>query len=325
VKAVSDLFKVLFRRKKKKSENLEKEMIEIISSEISQMEKDKTTKSSFITNQLYDVYNTTTGGCRAFSCYRFYTASQVGKVKESNQDSMYTAELKWYNNNSITHCGMAIIADGMGGLAAGEKASAAAISSISTFMQARFAEYLKDGLPNRNQVLEHINNAVQNANIVVKNRGIELGEEIGTTLTLTVLIGGTAYLAHVGDSRAYIINKEAGTIEKITRDHSLVARLVEMGHLSEKEAKTHPRRNEIYRMLGLRDELEVDTFWRIIDEKTIILLLTDGLWEFVDDSDILAEMLEHIDLSSAAESLANRANSSGGLDNISIIIIEPFI
>lgn len=262
-----------------------------------------------------------------FSYYQFYTLSNPGMVRENNQDSIFTGDFKFYSANRVISAGIGIVADGMGGLSYGETASTASISSVSTYMYARLSEYVMNNQfqasPHSEIILGHIRDAIQNANNIVIEKGRELGEEIGTTLTLAFIFGGIAYFGHVGDSRAYLINRSNKTIEQITKDHSLIGRLVEMGKMTEEEAKTHPRRNEIYRMLGLRNEVQVDTYYRIINKDSIIVLMSDGLWEFVKDEDLFNEIINSNDLSRSANNLIDLANKNGGLDNISVAIIKP--
>lgn len=263
-----------------------------------------------------------------FRGYMFYSCSNPGMVRKNNQDSTFTVEYKYYIADRSLCAGMAIVADGMGGLSMGEIASSTAIASVSTYMNARLSEYIQDivfkGLPHGQVILGHIGDAMVNANTIVWDRGAQLGEQIGTTFTGAFFLGNVAYFGHVGDSRAYIIDIESKSMEKVTRDHSLVGRLVEMGHITAKDAKNHPRRNEIYKMLGLRKEIEVDTYYRIINKNCVILIMSDGLWEFVDENDMLNHILGSTDLSRSAQTIIDLANKNGGYDNISLVIVKPF-
>jgi PPM family protein phosphatase len=280
------------------------------------------------TNKLPEIpLNIITETYKGFSNYLFFSESNCGMVRNNNQDSIFTGVFKYNVANQNINSGIGIVADGMGGLSMGEVASSTVITVFSTYMCARLSEYVQDaatrGLPHSQVILGHISDAIKNTNSIVWDKGAALGEVIGTTFTGVVLLGNTAYFGHVGDSRGYIINIEDKTIEKITRDHSLVGRLVEMGQITEKDAKSHPRRNEIYKMLGLRNEIEVDTYYRIINKNSIILLMSDGLWEFVDDDYILDVIIKNNDYSIAVKAMIDLANKNGGYDNISVVIIKP--
>lgn len=320
------LFKKLF--KENKVDIITKDEVDIINSLSSENKAEESIvrdESSGKTNRLPELYEKIAANLfNTISIYQFYSYSDLGKVRKNNEDSIFTASYKFHIANEEVSSGMGIVADGMGGLDSGEAASKSAIASVSTYMYARLSEYIEKEIPTSETILNHMAAAIQNANTIVKNKGEELVEEIGTTLTALFLLGNVAYFGHVGDSRAYVIDTKRESIEKVTRDHSLVGKLVEMGELSEEQAKSHPRRNEIYRMLGLRKEIEVDTFYRIVNKDSIILLMSDGLWEFVEDSIILHEILNSNNLLEAAKKLIQRANNNGGLDNISIVIVKAF-
>lgn len=304
------------------------EVIRIVSDELMTEEsiakKDETTD----TNKLPQIsYGYTAEALQGFSNNLFFSETNIGMVRQSNQDSIYAGEYKYNIANKPVSVGMAFVADGMGGLSMGEVASSTAITSVCTYMGARISEYIEGfptrGFPHSQVVLKHINDAVRNANRAIIDKSTEYGERIGTTFTGVFILGTIVYFGHVGDSRAYIVDMEKKSIDKVTRDHSLVGRLIEMGQITEKEAKNHPRRNEIYKMLGLREEIEVDTFYRIIDKNKMILLMSDGLWEFVDDDEILNHILNESDLSLSVKKLISLANKNGGHDNISLILIKP--
>jgi protein phosphatase len=129
------------------------------------------------------------------------------------------------------------------------------------------------------------------------------------------------FVAHVGDTRLYLINDTS--IEQLTRDHTLVQRLVELGQITPEEAKDHPKRNVVYRALGQNDELEVDTLMRRLPPGAHILICSDGLWGNISD-DELREIVRKQTLSpqEACNKLVALANERGGSDNISVIIVQ---
>ena len=146
--------------------------------------------------------------------------------------------------------------------------------------------------------------------------------EIGTTVTAALVVGKTISIANVGDSRTYSYTSASG-LKKLTRDHSLVARLVENGAISADDVYTHPRRNEIYRSLGHKTSLDVDMFTHPLTAETTLLLCSDGLWEMVRDP-VIQEILsaELPDATKASEALVQAALNGGGQDNISVIVVN---
>ncbi|MGC8857447.1 MAG: PP2C family protein-serine/threonine phosphatase, partial [Anaerolineae bacterium] len=143
----------------------------------------------------------------------------------------------------------------------------------------------------------------------------------GTTLTAALVLGQQVTIAHVGDSRAYVVYPD-GRIEAITRDHSLVKRLEELGHLNASEAANSPHRNVLIRALGQGDMLEADIFTIPFPQPGYLLLCSDGLWGVVPDQDISRAVIEAPNLHRACQNLVTAANTAGGPDNISVILIQ---
>jgi len=144
---------------------------------------------------------------------------------------------------------------------------------------------------------------------------------MGTTITAVLIIGNTAYVANVGDSRTYLYRESDGLI-KVTRDHSAVARLVETGAITPDEVYTHPKRNEIYRSLGNSASVKVDTFTVPLKVGDLLLLCSDGLWEMVRDADIERIIEAALPVSSQiCDMLVEAALAGGGKDNISVIAV----
>jgi protein phosphatase len=142
----------------------------------------------------------------------------------------------------------------------------------------------------------------------------------GTTLTAALVLGQQMTIGHVGDSRAYAIHQGGG--EPLTRDHSLVKRLEELGQISSKEAAVHPQRNVLYRALGQGEVLEPDIFTAPFPQSGYLLLCSDGLWNVLADSTIFKIVTSARDLQSACQSLVDAANEAGGPDNISVIVVQ---
>jgi protein phosphatase len=134
------------------------------------------------------------------------------------------------------------------------------------------------------------------------------------------MIGNLAYIVHVGDSRVYLITRDK--IEQVTRDHSLVQRLIELDQLSPEEAADHPQKNVLYRALGQSDNLEVDTLTRRLPPHSRLLLCSDGLWNQVEEQEIHDIIMEHSNPQEACEALIAKANSRGGIDNVTAILVQ---
>jgi len=135
------------------------------------------------------------------------------------------------------------------------------------------------------------------------------------------VLGPRAYIAHVGDSRAYVATEKG--LDQITNDHSVVYRLVELGQLEPDEAAVHPQRNVLYRAIGQSSDLEVDTYVRTIPHGGRLLLCSDGLWDMVSEAEITDIVATSSSLQAACESLIAAANRAGGRDNITAILAEP--
>lgn len=209
-----------------------------------------------------------------------------------------------------------MLADGMGGLDAGEVASRVAVE--------RIMELLGEGLATRGADPEAlITRAVETANLDVCNRGLDSRVVMGTTVVAWMLTSeGQCFIAHVGDSRAYRLRQ--GTLKRLTTDHSMVQQMVDDGILGEAEALTAPNRNVITRALGLDAEVQVDVRSWVHMPGDLYLLCSDGLTDLIPEPEINQLLEDRLsDLSTAARELVGRANEAGGHDNISVLLIRP--
>ena len=145
----------------------------------------------------------------------------------------------------------------------------------------------------------------------------------GTTLTCALILGNRAYLAHVGDSRAYLFADDR--LRQITRDHSLVDRLVELGQITPGEAMHHPQRNVLYRAVGQGDQLEVDAYVELLPSSSQyrLLLCSDGLWGSIQDDQLTQVLRMAATPQEACDRLIEAANAGGGKDNITAVVVEP--
>ncbi|MEO8397294.1 MAG: SpoIIE family protein phosphatase, partial [Chloroflexota bacterium] len=135
-----------------------------------------------------------------------------------------------------------------------------------------------------------------------------------------IIIGDLAYIAHVGDSRIYLLTKDS--IEQLTRDHSLVQRLIELDQLTPEEAADHPNKNMLYRALGQNEAVEVDTLTRRLPPKARLLFCSDGLWNQVEEKDIVEVVKQTANPQEACNKLIALANKRGGADNVTVILLQ---
>ncbi len=238
--------------------------------------------------------------------------THVGQVRQDNQDSVYVMTAG--GDDTLPDFHLLIVADGMGGHEDGKAASMMAVRAVVEEVTRQV--YLP--LMTQTNILpltEVMNNALEKANSEIRKQS----PGSGTTCTAIALMSGRAYIAHVGDSRAYLLHN--GEIEQITTDHSVVQRLVSVGQLTPEEAVDHPRSNELYRSLGLTMTVEVDTLTRRLPDGAGLLLCSDGLWNLVSDDDLLRVISAEANAQAACDALVARANAAGGGDNISVILM----
>ena len=141
---------------------------------------------------------------------------------------------------------------------------------------------------------------------------------MGTTVVAVVILNGFAAIAHIGDSRAYLISDD---IKQITKDHSVVQYLIDVGRITPEQAKTHPDRNVITRAVGVTAEIDVDVDIVPINSGETILICTDGLYEYISDSEMF-EIIKNSNEAEPAKLLLDMANEAGGKDNITVVTVE---
>ena len=249
--------------------------------------------------------------------YQVGRRTHPGKVRTNNEDSLFSIELSSIHQGNITPCGLFAIADGMGGHAAGDLASGLVINTIA---QKAACEIVALQNPLFEDQINWLKQTVQAANQAVYEARQNAGNDMGTTIVLGLLIGTQAYLTHLGDSRIYLVNK--GSIQQLTTDHSLVQHMVTTGQISSDEARFHPQRNVIYHSLGEKPEVEAKCFSQQLFPHDRLLLCSDGLTNVLDDQNLQKIILEATSPQAACDLLIEAANSAGGEDNISVIVIE---
>jgi protein phosphatase len=248
----------------------------------------------------------------------FGQSTDVGMVRSTNQDTVLSLFTTSRSDDQRPDFGLFIVADGMGGHHDGEKASALAGQVVAANVIANvYLPMLKgENDADRMPITEAMIAAVQKANADI----ITKVPEGGTTLTAVAIIGDLAYVVHVGDSRIYIVTKDG--LEQITRDHSLVQRLVELDQLTPEEALNHHQKNVLYRALGQSDNVEVDALTRRLPPKSKVMLCSDGLWNLVSETEITQIILGYNNPQEACDKLVALANTHGGTDNITTIVLH---
>lgn len=230
--------------------------------------------------------------------------TDVGNVRKVNEDHLGFIEKGKFR--------LYVIADGMGGHNAGEVASKFAVNEIiNRFKQCNLYE----------DISLRLVEFVKLANEKIYNYG-KIKDEysgMGTTVTVALVFGNKLSVAHVGDSSCFVIKNNK--IIKITKDHSFVQELIDIGSISEEEAKKHPNRNIITRSLGFFEEIEVDLYTLPMTNINKIILCTDGLTNYINNDELQEVVLKN-DNVQACELLVNIAKMRGGNDNISIIVSE---
>lgn len=232
-----------------------------------------------------------------------------GKIRENNQD--------YYYSSNFLELPLFIVADGMGGHKAGEVASKMAVDIIVEVV----SRSSKNGYEEIS-ISNIIRKAVEEANEKIFDKSLSSTKYngMGTTLTMAYLTDENITIGHIGDSRAYIARGDE--FIQLTEDHSLVAELVKNGSISAEEALYHPQKNIITRAVGTSKYIDTDIVIAQVIKNDIILLCTDGLTNMVDDMEIKNMIQNTNDMQVLCESLINKANDLGGVDNITAIAIK---
>ncbi|MCL1807576.1 MAG: Stp1/IreP family PP2C-type Ser/Thr phosphatase [Oscillospiraceae bacterium] len=240
-----------------------------------------------------------------------WAVTDTGVARRENQDSFHL-ELSYAANMAVC-----VVCDGMGGARSGNIASRIASDTFINELRLQ----VKPGMGFRN-LKSALATAVSAANTQVFEKAVSDASNfgMGTTLVGAVVTPENAVIANVGDSRAYLISEEG--IEQITRDHSLVEDLLVRGELTYEESKNHPSKHLITRVVGTEDAVITDLYSVDFREGDFLLLCTDGLTNVVEDQEILFEVLHGGDPANACVNLVNLANSRGGPDNTTIILIH---
>ncbi|MBR3152466.1 MAG: Stp1/IreP family PP2C-type Ser/Thr phosphatase [Clostridia bacterium] len=241
---------------------------------------------------------------------RVYAKSDIGKVRNMNQDSFSVpvdnVELKLY-----------ILADGMGGYKGGEIASRVAVTATEKYIKEKF--YLLEKR-DKKSIMKVIEDAIEFANTAIyeESEQDEELQDMGTTIEVCLIYKNKVYIGHIGDSRIYQIRNNI--MERVTTDHSYVEKLVRDGEITREESYTHPKKNLLIKALGTDEKAEPDLLDISIQKDDVLLICSDGLTNMIKEDRILEIVNENIE--TAIDNLIEEANENGGLDNITVIIIS---
>jgi len=247
-------------------------------------------------------------------------ATNVGRVRPVDEDSILAIEIRTAFLSAPRHRMLLIVADGMGGHRRGDVASRIAVQTIARTLLPLLTS--ESDIP-RASYHRAIQTAIGLANqaIIAEAQRHPECEGMGTTLSLAIADGRILHVANAGDSRIYIVN--AKEICQVTRDHSVVQEMVDRGELEPEEARHHPRKNVITMALGVYEEVTPDIGCLTMEAGDNVLLCCDGLINHVEDEDIQRVVVEASDPQTACDILVALANKGGGTDNISVIIARP--
>jgi len=241
-----------------------------------------------------------------------------GQVRQNNEDSIDLWEAGQYV--------LAVVADGMGGAAAGEQASKIAIETVRNQLTDDFHKTPEDYAEDDEQYLiDRLVEVIKRANLNIREKAINFPKfkGMGTTMTLAFARRSELNIVHVGDSRAYQVDGFDGSIKQLTSDHSFVQALVDAGHITEEEAENHPMKNVLYRALGQDTNVDVDYYTDLhLNIGDRLVLCSDGLTLHVKPDEIADAVMEHKDPKVATQKLLELANGRGGKDNISVIVVR---
>ena len=238
---------------------------------------------------------------------RVFGKTDVGLVRKVNQDFIYYSQVPVGAFPNLF-----IVADGMGGHNAGDFASRYAVEC--------FLKYIKTSKPDA--LIRMVDEGIKYANrkLIEKATEDESLRGMGTTMVVAYIEDEQLFVGNIGDSRLYLLDKE---INQVTEDHSFVATLVRAGELTKEQARNHPDKNIITRAVGAAENAKVDFFEVDLEQGDQILMCSDGLSNMVED-DILFDIVKNTYIGDVVDELIHEAKHNGGLDNIAVIVIDPF-
>ena len=251
-------------------------------------------------------------------------ATSVGRVRSRNEDSFLIQQLSWSHQDRRHDLALIVVADGMGGYAAGDRASGLLIQSVS----ATLTPLLQAALDGRDSpppdLAETVKGAIQTANqTILQAAQADLAcRGMGATVAVVLIWDGQVTIGHVGDCRVY--HHAAGKLTQVTRDQTLVARLVEMGHMSPEEARTHPARNEVLQAVGRHPEVAPADYRLELKAGEWLVVACDGLHAHVDAAALEQAIRETPSPARLANRLVEMADQGGGTDNCTVVAVRCY-
>ncbi len=243
----------------------------------------------------------------------------IGRQRERNEDAVFTHTSTIAAASATLPFGVYIVADGMGGHKNGELASEFAARTMGNYLIGRLYEPLFGPNP---QPPEEALQEIMKTGLFNSHQNIsKFAQGGGTTLTAVLIIGSQMTIAHVGDSRAYSVYLD-GRMQLLSRDHSLVKRLEELGQITAEEAAVHPQKSMLYRALGQGDAPEPDVFTSSLPHPGYLLVCSDGLWGVLSEDDMFNIIVDAPSPHRACQNLVDAANAAGGPDNITVILVR---
>ena len=243
----------------------------------------------------------------------------VGLQRDHNEDTIFSMSAILADGVNDVPFGLCVVADGMGGHLNGEIASSVAVRTVARILINKIYTHLLEINPESME--ESLQETIEHAVNEVQKNVVRLAPGGGTTLTIALILGEQVTIAHVGDSRAYFIYPD-GRIQRLTKDHSLVQRMVDLEEITEAEAKNHPHRNVLLKAIGQSEPIYPDVQTHQIPRTGHLMLCSDGLWGVVAETDIYRFISSESDPALASRLMIEAANKNGGPDNISVILVK---
>ena len=236
-------------------------------------------------------------------------ATDTGRVREHNEDNLL----------ADPEHGLFVVADGMGGQQAGALASKIVVSVLPSMIEARLKKLIRPRTRSirywlRQEILNLSQRLQQESNTKIGFKGM------GATIVAALIRGDRAHIAHMGDSRAYLLRH--GQLNQLTQDHSIVAILLRDGEITPEQAQTHPAKGQLSRYVGMEGDTYADVQTITLVDNDRLLLCTDGLTGMVSDGQITGILQANPDPQAACQGLVDAANQAGGKDNITVVIIS---
>jgi len=235
--------------------------------------------------------------------------SDIGKIRQNNEDAFRFGSF----DDGVT---WAVVCDGMGGAAGGQIASTIAADMVGKKIEKCYNKSMSEG-----SIENMLLSAITTANVTVYDRAIsdDFLSGMGTTIVCAVIKNSVASIAHVGDSRAYLI--QDGRLRLLTKDHSLVQEMLDNGQITEEEFEHHPVKNIITRALGVSEQVEIEFDSVELKKGDVLFLCTDGLSGSVSKDEML-EIYQAYPFDQFTAKLIERANNAGGNDNITVVAVQ---